>query len=197
MFINAGLATGHANLIYSRPFNLETMSIHPDSLLEQLGISRTAIEVRGLREYAEAISLEWVETGDDGREFHLTPETATAWRAMKAAAGAEGIILYLGSAFRSVARQVEIIRTKLDAGLAIADILTLCAPPGYSEHHTGRAIDIATPGSPALEVEFETTEAFHWLGQHAQRFGFTLSYPRGNSDGYMYEPWHWCFQDKD
>ena len=170
------------------------MSIHPDSLLDPLGISRRDIEARGLCEYEEATTLEYVETGEDGRQYQLTPTAAAAWRTMKAAAAADGIVLYLGSAYRSVARQVEIIRTKLDAGDTIDHVLTLCAPPGYSEHHTGRAIDIATPGSPELEEVFETTAAFRWLTEHAADFGFTLSYPRGNSDGYVYEPWHWCHQ---
>ncbi|MEP7156132.1 MAG: M15 family metallopeptidase [Betaproteobacteria bacterium] len=170
------------------------MSLYPDSQLEQLGISRLSIEARGLREHQEATTVEWVETGEDGRDYLLTPDAAVAWRMMKTAAQADGIVLYLGSAYRSVARQVEIIRTKLDAGIAIDEILTLCAPPGYSEHHTGRAVDIATVDSPALEVEFETTPAFAWLLLHAGEFGFTLSYPRGNTDGYVYEPWHWCFQ---
>ncbi len=163
--------------------------------IEQLGISRAAMAARGLREYEEATTLELVEIGEDGREFRLVPPAATAWRNLKAAAREVGIAVYLASAYRSVARQVEIIQTKLDAGMAIEEILTLCAAPGYSEHHTGRAIDIATPGSPELEVEFEQTAAFEWLTVHAARFGFTLSYPRDNAAGYVYEPWHWCFHE--
>ena len=164
--------------------------------IEQLGISRAAMAARGLREYEEATILELVEIGEDGREFRLVPPAAAAWRNMKAAAREDDIAIYLASAYRSVARQIEIIQTKLAAGMPIEEILTLCAAPGYSEHHTGRAVDIATPGSPELEVEFEQTAAFQWLNIHAARFGFSLSYPRGNAAGYVYEPWHWCFHDK-
>lgn len=113
--------------------------------IEQLGISRAAMAARGLREYEEATVLELVEIGEDGREFRLVPPAAAAWRNLKAAAREDGIAVYLASAFRSVARQVEIIQTKLAARMPIEEILTLCAAPGYSEHHTGRAIDIATP----------------------------------------------------
>ena len=67
------------------------------------------------------------------------------------------------------------------------------APPGCSEHHTGRAVDIGTPHCKVLDEEFEQTEAFDWLVRFAGKFGFRLSYPRGNSCGYAYEPWHWCF----
>ncbi|MBL8522799.1 MAG: M15 family metallopeptidase [Betaproteobacteria bacterium] len=165
-----------------------------DAVLSELGIAPQMMAARGLRRHEEAVELEWVETIDHGKQFRLIPAAAQAWRDMKAGAANDGIALMLVSAHRSVARQVEIIREKLAAGRQIDEILTLVAPPGYSEHHTGRAIDIAIPEAPELEEEFELTEAFHWLVQHAGRFGFTLSYPRGNRDGYKYEPWHWCFQ---
>jgi D-alanyl-D-alanine carboxypeptidase len=74
-------------------------------------------------------------------------------------------------------------------------VLSVTAPPGYSEHHTGRAVDVATPGSPVLETTFEQTRAFSWLQKHANNFGFYLSFPQGNASGYQYEPWHWCFSD--
>jgi D-alanyl-D-alanine carboxypeptidase len=170
--------------------------MNPLSPLEQLGISPMALAARGLREHDEATVLEQVEFGEDGRHYFLVPTAASAWRSLKAAARDDGVTVYLASAYRSVARQIEIIRAKLDAGMPIDEILTLCAAPGYSEHHTGRAVDIACPGSPALEVEFEHTDAYQWLDCHAARFGFSLSYPRGNAAGYVYEPWHWCFHER-
>jgi zinc D-Ala-D-Ala carboxypeptidase len=73
-------------------------------------------------------------------------------------------------------------------------VLRINAPPGYSEHHTGRAVDLGTAGCAALDQAFAQTPAFAWLQRHAQRFGFYLSYPRDNAEGYLYEPWHWCFR---
>ena len=67
------------------------------------------------------------------------------------------------------------------------------AAPGCSEHHTGRAIDIGSPGNEALEEDFALTPAFRWLEQHAGNHGFILTYPQGASHGIGYEPWHWCF----
>jgi D-alanyl-D-alanine carboxypeptidase len=122
----------------------------------------------------------------------LAPAAAAAWQAMRAAAAADGVALRLVSAYRSVERQAELIRQRLDAGEPLAQVLALIAPPGCSEHHTGRAVDIGTPGQPVLEASFEATPAFAWLQRHAGRFGFTLSYPRGNAAGYAHEPWHWC-----
>jgi zinc D-Ala-D-Ala carboxypeptidase len=161
--------------------------------LQTLGITEAAILSRGLFRYDEALVLELVEVNTEGREFMLAPSAAVAWRAMKTAAASDNIPLNLVSAHRSVARQIEIIRAKLDDGMVIAEILKLVAPPGYSEHHTGRAVDIASCADDVLEEIFENTASFAWLQIHAGEYGFTLSYPRGNALGYAYEPWHWCF----
>lgn len=159
----------------------------------ELGISSQFFAERGLSECEEATCLEVAEVGADGKEHLLIPSASKAWRKLKAATLDERVSLFIVSAFRSIDRQTEIVRRKLQAGVSIEDILTVSAPPGFSEHHTGRAIDLSTPGSRLLEVEFEQTPAFAWLCAHAADFGYYLSYPRGNLSGYQYEPWHWCF----
>ena len=111
---------------------------------------------------------------------------------MQQAAAEDGIDLMPVSAFRSVDYQRNLIRAKLDKGQRIEDILTVNAPPGYSEHHTGRALDIATSGQEPLIEAFEFTDAFGWLSRHASRFDFSLSYPRDNPFGIVFEPWHWA-----
>jgi D-alanyl-D-alanine carboxypeptidase len=98
------------------------------------------------------------------------------------------------STFRSIAHQRALVERKLARGDAIDRVFAVNAVPGYSEHHGGHAIDIGTPGCPALDEAFEHTPAFAWLQQHAERFGFRLSYPRDNRHGVIYEPWHWCFK---
>ncbi len=112
---------------------------------------------------------------------------------MNAAAAADGIVLLPLSGFRSIARQAEIIRAKLAARQPLAQILRVNTAPGYSEHHTGRALDLGTPGDPPFEESFAQTPAFAWLMHHAAAFGFTLSYPRGNPHAIAFEPWHWCW----
>jgi len=163
--------------------------------LAALGISSELIAARGLRECEEATTLEVAEVGADDRDHLLVPLAAEAWRCLKAAALVDGIDLFIVSAFRSIDRQAEIVRRKLETGAAVDRILTVCAPPGFSEHHTGRAVDLSTSGNRALEVEFDQTPAYAWLTDHAAGFGYCLSYPIGNPWGYQYEPWHWCFQD--
>ena len=165
------------------------------SLNVALGISSELITARGLRVCEEANCLEVAEVGADGRDHLLVGAAAEAWRNLKTAAHDDGVSLFIVSAFRSIDRQTEIVQRKLKAGVPIEEILSLCAPPGFSEHHSGRAIDLTTPSSRALEVEFDKTAAFAWLNARAAEFGYYLSYPIGNPSGYQYEPWHWCFKD--
>jgi len=146
--------------------------------------------------FVEATEL--VSAGVDiyGREQRLTPEAAKAWAEIKAAAEKDGEILQLVSAFRSVDYQKGIIQRKLAAGQSWEQILRVSALPGFSEHHSGHTIDVTTPGSKELEEEFENTPAFRWLAKRAGDFGFVMTYPRGNSFGVAYEPWHWTFREK-
>lgn len=136
---------------------------------------------------------ETIEVGPNivGKVQRLEPSTAFVWQQMTAAAVDDGINLLLISGYRSYEYQAELIRKKIKAGQAIQDILTVNVAPGYSQHHTGQAIDIATPGSKPLQEEFEQSDAFAWLTEHASQFGFSLSYPRNNPCGLTYEPWHW------
>lgn len=137
-----------------------------------------------------------VDAGQDmfGRPQRMTAETLCGWQQMSKAAADDGVELCLVSAFRGVDYQAEVIRRKMAAGRTLEDILMVNAAPGFSEHHTGRAIDIATPGQEPLQEDFENTIAFKWLKENAGRFGFVMSYPRDHGHAISYEPWHWCFQ---
>lgn len=156
------------------------------------GIPADYAEQRRLALCEEAKELVSIGTDPVGRDQRMTPEAAAAWQRMRAHAEQDGVQLLVVSAYRSVEYQCALIQRKLDRGLKIADILRINAAPGYSEHHTGRAIDITSPDSQPLELAFETTPAYAWLCRHAGRYGFTLSYPRDNPHGINYEPWHWA-----
>jgi D-alanyl-D-alanine carboxypeptidase len=161
--------------------------------VKDLGIPADYGKSRGLPLQVEATRLVSIAIKPGGGQIELTPEAAEAWTRMRHAASLAGVTLVAISGFRSIARQEEIIREKLSAGQAIGSILETVAAPGYSEHHTGRAIDIGLPGEEPLTEDFGETDAYRWLEANAGKFGFVLSYPRGNPHGIIYEPWHWCF----
>lgn len=158
-----------------------------------LGIPRHYGRERSLRQVAEARTLAFIGFDISQRAQWLQPDAARAWLAMRRAAAINLVELHVVSAFRSVEYQVGLIERKLARGLAMDEILAVSAAPGYSEHHSGRALDITTPGFAALEEEFERSSAFGWLVHNAATFGFALSFPRGNPHRIAYEPWHWCW----
>jgi D-alanyl-D-alanine carboxypeptidase len=164
-------------------------------LARALGIPKNYARARHLRPQPEARTLVSVGPApDDGQLVRLAPPAAAAWRRMRAAAADDGVVLLPLSGFRSVARQTALIRAKLAAGQPIEKILELAAAPGFSEHHTGRALDLGSPEQVKLDEEFGRTAAFRWMRRHAGEFGFHLSYPRDNRHGIAYEPWHWCWR---
>jgi len=129
-----------------------------------------------------------------GRACRLQPNAAKAWLRLHQAAIADGIELDLVSGFRSIAYQNGIWRRKLARGQSIAQIGQVSALPGRSEHHSGRALDLASGDGPVLEQDFAQTAACRWLKRNAHRYGFVESYPRNNPYGIVAEPWHWCWR---
>ncbi len=127
------------------------------------------------------------------RPARMDPQAAVAWQQMQNEASLSGVSLQLVSAYRSPKYQAALIQNKINKGQKLDDILKVNAAPGHSEHHSGRAIDLTTPGFEVLETHFEESPAFAWLQTYGKKHGFTLSYPRGNPHGIIYEPWHWCY----
>jgi zinc D-Ala-D-Ala carboxypeptidase len=166
-----------------------------DQHLRELGISPSYGVDRGLPLCVEPPEVVLIGLDIFGRARHLEPEAAQQWSAMREAANADGIELLLVSAFRGVDYQRDIFNRKLAQGIPLDDILRVNAAPGYSEHHTGRAVDLATRGCPPLTEAFETTAAFEWLARNAARFRFEMTFPRGNPHGIAYEPWHWAIPE--
>lgn len=163
---------------------------------QELGIPASYAKDRKLLLQYECLDL--LPAGIDifNREVSMGAKVLPAWKKMKSAALGDGIELQLVSAHRSVEYQKSLFLTKMNAGVSIADILKVNAAPGYSEHHTGKALDLTSPGSECLEESFETTTAFAWLRHYAADHAFTMSYPRNNKHSLLYEPWHWRHEIK-
>jgi len=72
---------------------------------------------------------------------------------------------------------------------------TFSADQGYSEHQLGTTVDFTTTKLGANNLTFEKTPEYKWLTKNAYKYGFILSYPKGNAY-YIFEPWHWRFVGK-
>ena len=115
---------------------------------------------------------------------------------MKEEARKDGVYLVFLSGYRSINLQNDIFYSlKSIRNQEAIERARVSAPPGYSEHSTGFAIDIgdATRRETDFETEFENTNAFKWLVKNAAKFHFKLSFNKNNK--YIdYEPWHWRFE---
>ncbi len=115
---------------------------------------------------------------------------------MRQNAEKDGIYLVFLSGFRSIKLQEEIFYSlKSLRNQNALERARVSAPPGYSEHSTGFAIDIgdANNRNTDFEVEFENTEAFRWLKKNAAKYHFKLSFDQNNKN-VDYEPWHWRYE---
>lgn len=105
---------------------------------------------------------------------------------------AAGSSLILLSCFRSPKHQERIFCGGRRTFAAMGRRAQQVAPPGFSEHATGLAVDFGDrSGRCRLTACFATTRAGQWLSANAARFGFELSFPEGNPQGVAFEPWHW------
>lgn len=126
----------------------------------------------------------------------MRSSAAAKFKQMQAAAKADGINLTAISAFRDTEAQSQLFfGVKEQRAQDTTKRAEVSAPPGYSEHHTGYAVDIGDANAPAThtEPEFANTAAFAWLQQNALKYSFELSFPVDNKQGVSYEPWHWRF----
>jgi len=73
---------------------------------------------------------------------------------------------------------------------------TFSADQGYSEHQLGTTVDLTTKELGLSYTSIESSKAYKWLNNNAYKYGFVLSYPKGNKY-YVFEPWHWRFVGKD
>lgn len=107
------------------------------------------------------------------------------------AAASEGKTLQIISAYRSFGTQSALKNTyNVTYGAGTSNKFS--ADQGYSEHQLGTTLDFTTPATGENFNAFDTTAEYTWLLNNAHRFGFVLSYPKGNKY-YVSEPWHWRF----
>ena len=156
----------------------------------------------GHHSYAEAPRSDLADAGhyrDTGRVVELRAPAAQSFKKMAAAARAEGVGIVPISGFRSVAYQKNLFDRAVKRYGSEQKAARWVAPPGYSEHATGWALDLGDESQRTTDIEqrFKSTPAARWLSDNARRFGFELSFPPRNSQGVNHEPWHWRFVGTD
>lgn len=100
------------------------------------------------------------------------------------AASKQNLTLIINSSYRTFDVQQELYNISSDQ---------YATKPGFSEHQTGLALDIITPGS--VGNDFKDTDEYNWLINNAHKYGFILRYPEGKEHitGIAYESWHYRY----
>jgi zinc D-Ala-D-Ala carboxypeptidase len=150
-------------------------------------------QLLGHYRYGEATPADLESVGGDIR---MHKAAAAKFMAMSDAAQAEGVSLVPLSGFRSIEDQNHLFfDVKAERGQTTNTRADVSAPPGYSEHHTGYAVDIgdSSQSDTNLSQSFEQTEAFKWLQKNAAYYSFEISFYKGNPEQVSYEPWHWRY----
>lgn len=108
----------------------------------------------------------------------------------------ENLHIRIISGYRSIKYQEDLYNSYLKNN-SQEKVDTYSARSGFSEHHTGLAIDVDN-GKVDFN-HFQITEEFKWLQANAYKYGFILRYPYGKEKitGYTYEPWHYRYVGKD
>ncbi|WP_008313022.1 D-alanyl-D-alanine carboxypeptidase family protein [Leptolyngbya sp. PCC 6406] len=203
LWFSVGLLSALAGLMVSwvtyQVGSLEPLSFRPAvttlSVPPSAAIPEGSGTLLGHRPYAEAPPESLVPL-PSAPEIQLHVAAAEALENMMAAARVEGVTLMPLSGFRSVQdQQYLFFSIKAERGQDATTRAEVSAPPGYSEHHTGYAVDLGDANAPEtnVQINFEETAAFRWLQQNATRYSFELSFPLNNPQNIQYEPWHWRF----
>jgi D-alanyl-D-alanine carboxypeptidase len=126
---------------------------------------------------------------DPRKRVLVDPAAYAAYARMKTAAEQDGILspfLCIVSAYRTVEEQQVLWDNGLIEHHTPEETVRWVARPGYSVHHTGRALDLWLGGGTSHSGvgTMRRTPAYRWMVCNAARFGF---FP------YAREPWHWEF----
>ena len=139
-------------------------------------------------------------TNSIGDDVEVEAKAYNAYQGLKAELESEGVYVDLDSARRSIAEQQQIMdefTKEYGADYAKKTVAT----PGYSEHHTGLALDLylIVDGKDITENEdmIEYPEIWEKIHEKLADHGFILRYLEGSEHltGYGYEPWHIRYLD--
>ncbi|MBO4343111.1 MAG: M15 family metallopeptidase [Clostridia bacterium] len=120
----------------------------------------------------------------------LNPTTITAFNGLMDAfyekVGKKCVIITQGH--RTYDEQKEMFDLKVSQ---YGEDQKVAQKPGFSEHHTGYAMDISTYENQIMGT-FTGENEYAFVHENAHKYGFILRYPEEKEDvtGISYEPWH-------
>ena len=133
----------------------------------------------------------------NGQGYEVTVELRAyaAYQQLKEELEKEDIHIDVDTGYRSVAEQIELMQRYRER-YGSDYVKKVVAVPGYSEHHTGLAIDLylVVDGKDIIYNEDLVKYPEIWAKIHEKlaKYGFILHFAEGKEDitKFAYEPWH-------
>ncbi|MCI6156943.1 MAG: M15 family metallopeptidase [Peptoniphilaceae bacterium] len=108
---------------------------------------------------------------------------SAALRVMLEAMERDGVPIEVATTYRSAADEAR--------ELVLSGNPEHAPQPGHAVFQTGYAVRFNAPGTdPRMDNDFENTEQYRWLHEHAEEYGYILRYPKGSESitGYRADP---------
>ena len=149
------------------------------------------------------VELHWLNNGKNA----VAEQMYEALRDMLTDGSEEGCDFVVASGYRSKEYQQQLLDEDIAASMAKGmtyqeaydEETKETMPPGYSEHETGLAVDIASVSYQILDKGQEDTKENQWLRENCSTYGFILRYPQNKEEitEISYEPWHFRYVGKE
>lgn len=161
------------------------------------------------QEIDEATQLTALDNG-----YMIDKRIKTNYEEFEKAAETAGFPLVMVSAYRSVSSQQAVFSQNVQEVMSSKGVSEdeatkitkqTITVPGYSEHHTGLAVDVVDQNwynnypSQLLEASYGDQPGAKWIAENAPKFGFIIRYPKDRQDitKITYEPWHLRYVGKE
>lgn len=183
--------SGITEIYIGRQKVIQVEVIESDKKRYPLLVSRN----NGLDPYYKPDNLLKKESGkrlwNPEKELYVEQECAKAYEAMAMDAKQDKIFMRITNAFRSYSDQ-EVMLNKYIKNKGIIEANKIVAPPGFSEHQLGEALDVAGAISETGENISTNQEVWQWIADNAYKYGFMIKNVKGKEriHGGIYEPWH-------
>ena len=126
-----------------------------------------------------------------GKALYAAQSLIPALEALCAEAAAQGLYVHVSQGYRSVGLQMQRIQRRIERE-GEQKALRRCAPPRFSEHHTGLALDVGGGRITPEGLVPDKHAVYDWIAENAWKFGFMIKNLPGREHitGTMHEPWH-------
>ncbi len=129
----------------------------------------------------------------EDKGMKLRKEALDAFIEMSKACEKDGLSIYINSAYRSYDDQID-TQEFYRKWYGDSYVEKYVAAPGFSEHQTGLAIDVASKSNKT----FAASKEYKWMLENSYKYGYIIRYEKKYEHMTLFraEPWHYRYVGK-